>query len=90
MKNLGNYFYDSITESIYALGEKAAIEQYYGDPEICTIENYFAAQICGGKLYDHTEEFSEDTFLCDVEEYKEEFEYQRQKAYKNYLNSLED
>jgi hypothetical protein len=90
MKNLSNYFYDAINDSINALDNKQDIIDYYGDPSECTIRNYFAAQIANGKLYDHTQEFSEETYLCDVEEYSDVFEDQRSEAYSDWLNSQEE
>lgn len=90
MKNLSTYFYDAIHESIYALNSVEDIVNYYGDPQECTMNNYFAAQISDGKLYDHTQEFSEETYLCDVEEYENEFEDQLNKAFNDWLESKID
>ena len=55
MKNLSTYFYDSLHESIHALDSVEDIVSYYGNPQECTMSNYFAAQISDGKLYDHTQ-----------------------------------
>lgn len=89
-QNLTTYFYSAIHESIFALDQVKDIIEYYGNPSECTIENYFAAQIRDGKLYDSVQEFSEDTYLCDVDEYESEFEDQRQAAFNDWLESEVD
>jgi hypothetical protein len=91
MKNLDAYFYDAIYNSIYALkNDVKSIVEFYGDPSECTMQNYFQAQISGGKLYDHTEEFSDDTYLCEIEEYESEFEDQRLKAFNAWFEGIVD
>ena len=87
MKDLSTYFYDSIYESICALDDLDEVINYYGNPQECTMGNYFAAQICDGKLYDHPQEFSEDTYLCDVEDYENEFQDQLKSAFNDWIES---
>jgi hypothetical protein len=88
MKNLNEYFLNAIRESIKTLNNNQAIIDYYGDKDDCTISDYFESQISNGKLYDSTEVFSEDTYLCKISDYEYEFECQRRSAFEDFFNDL--
>jgi hypothetical protein len=91
MKNidLKSYFYNAIDASINALNNDVMrIIDYYSEPSECSIDNYFASQILDGKLFDSTDEFSDELFLCNIDDFSDEFENQRQKAFDEWFENL--
>lgn len=90
--NFYNYALDAISNSIAALAGWSVkdIVQYYGDENECTIKSYFSAQTDGENIYDHTEEFSEDTLIGSIEDLEDDFENARYDAFNKWLeNELE-
>jgi len=80
-----DYAYNAIRNSMAVL-TAAEVEEYYSDPEECTIEDYFTAQTDGTHIYDHTEEFSEATVIGSIEELRGDFEQAREAAYNQFSN----
>lgn len=89
MKREQFYLYakEALIESIKTTHDKSIIDQYYGNPNKCTLESYFWVYIKGNSLYTQTDEQTPETLLvANYSEYNDVFEDARITAYEHWIN----
>lgn len=90
MKREQFYLYakEALLGSIFALEyDETALIEYYSNPNKCTLESYFSAQIKGKSLYSQADEQTPETLLvANYSEYNDVFEDARITSYEHWLN----